>query len=243
MRELQWKAVGRTDSGRIRKHNEDSILVRDDGALWCVADGMGGHGSGEVASQLITSTLRRISPPLNLADAIDTADKALQAAHRALGEQGEKRGQIIGSTVLIAIPRGEFLAILWAGDSRAYLLRDTRCHMLTSDHTQLQSLIDRHEMSLDEAENHPAGNMVTRAVGAPGPIMVDIEIIRAEPGDRLLLTSDGLGKHVADDELASLLRVSADGGQTADRIIATVLDRGAADNISVVIADCSSRGT
>ncbi|MCB1749229.1 MAG: serine/threonine-protein phosphatase [Gammaproteobacteria bacterium] len=237
MPELHWEAVGRTDTGRVRKHNEDSILLREDGTLWCVADGMGGHGSGEVASQLITSTLQRIKTPAHLADAIDSVDRALQSVHRALGEQGEKRGQIIGSTALVAIPRAEYLAILWAGDSRAYLQRGAQCHNLTTDHTQLQAMVDRGLVPPEEAEDHPAGRMVTRAVGAPGPIMVDVEVVRVEPGDRLLLASDGLGKHVADRELAGLLRSTTDPRHVVDRIIATVLERGAGDNVSVVVAD------
>lgn len=240
MAKLQWLAAGRSDAGRKREHNEDSILINDSGALWCVSDGMGGHEAGDVASQLITKTLGRLVAKGHLADAVDAVDASLQAVHRALFERGAGRGSdIMGATVVVAVARDDLLALLWAGDSRAYLWRAGQCHPLTSDHTQAEQLIALGALTREQAAGHPGGHVVTRAIGAADELMADVEIIAAQPGDRVLLCSDGLGKHVADVELAALLARGSP--QTAtDALIELALKRGGVDNVSVIVVEAMS---
>ena len=230
---LEWISASRTDQGRVRQLNEDSIFDNAMVGLWSVADGMGGHESGEVASQLITRTLQRVRTLPHLADAVDEVDDHLKAVNQALFERGAAQGRIMGSTVVVALARANLLALLWAGDSRAYLFRQQQCFPLTRDHTQLEALIDQGEVLPEEAEGHTAGRVVTRAVGAAAELVLDVEVIRAEPGDWIILCSDGVGKHITDNELVSFT-VGEHPSDVVAQLISTVLERGAMDNVSAI---------
>lgn len=233
MTPLVWQSASRTDQGRVRKLNEDTILDEVANHLWCVADGMGGHESGEVASQLIARTLGRVKPLPHLADAVDKIDETLRAVNQALFDRGAAKGKLMGATVVVALARQDLLALLWAGDSRAYLFRGNTCYPLTRDHTQLEAMLESGEVRPEDAAGHTAARVVTRAVGAAEELVLDIEMIRAEPGDWFILCSDGVGKHVEDAELASFV-----GGENPsaviDHLIDTVLARGGIDNVSVI---------
>lgn len=235
MQQLRWVSAARTDTGLKRKVNEDAVFVSAEQALWCVADGMGGHKRGDAASQLITFRLGKLPVRDQLLDVVEEIDTALQSAHRMLYQESSKDGQIIGATVVAVAAVGNLLAVLWAGDSRAYLVRDATLYPLTRDHTQLEALIDQGEVSAEEAPGHPAGRVVTRAVGATAELVLDIEIVRAQPLDRVLLCSDGLAKHVSDEELAEFFGADATPDVIAKALIDSVLARGASDNISVVV--------
>ncbi len=228
---IRWISAARTDTGIVRKLNEDSVLDAPTHRLWCVADGMGGHDSGEVASQLIISTLGDADLPTRLAAAVDVLDAQIQAVNRDLRDRGDSQGKLIGSTVVLVHAMDDLLAILWAGDSRAYLFRDGRCHRLTRDHSQIEELLELHTGSV--SENHVQSNAITRAVGAEDTVIVDVDVVQVAVGDWVLLCSDGLGKHVTDAELVGF---TADGSPRVmvDKLIETVLARGAVDNVSVV---------
>ena len=240
MHQLRWASAARTDTGRKRKVNEDAVFVGTTQALWCVADGMGGHKRGDAASQLITYRLGKLPAHNQLLDIIEEIDAGLQSAHRMLYQESSKDGQIIGATVVAVAALGDLLAVLWAGDSRAYLVRGSTLYPLTRDHTQLEALIDQGEVHPEDAFGHPAGRVVTRAVGATAELVLDLEIVRAKPLDRVLLCSDGLAKHVADEELADFFAAGSAPDAIAEALLNTVLERGAIDNISVIVLAAES---
>jgi protein phosphatase/serine/threonine-protein phosphatase Stp1 len=209
-----------------RAYNEDRFLDRPDLGLWAVADGAGGHQSGEVASGMI-------------ADALDAIPAGLDAPDEALLAEAARRGAdaTIASTAVILCVREGRYACLWAGDSRAYLLRARMLHCLTHDHSLVQELVDAGQITLDAAEGHPHANVVTRAVGAGGPDgpLLDKATDAVFAGDRFLLCSDGLTKSLAEADIAAVL---AEGGtDVADRLIAAAVARQARDNVTVVVID------
>ena len=233
---MRFESVSRTDVGLKRKINEDSVLEAPDRGLWAVADGMGGHEAGEVASAMVVAALRDLSPDMSIDSTIDkirsaVADTNSELINLAVARSSEKS---IGTTIVgLSISANEFRCF-WAGDSRAYLLRDGEMLRLSRDHSLVQSLVDAGMLSPQEAENHPNSNVVTRAVGVSGHVELDVVGGEARSGDQFLLASDGLTRVVDDDELAmQLARNPPD--RAADALIDLVLRRGAPDNVSLVI--------
>ncbi len=231
------ESVSRTHVGLRRKVNEDSMLVRDDCGLWVVADGMGGHEAGDVASAKIVEALGRIEANGGVDQLVDEAIAALKIVNRELIELAgsDDAQRSIGSTVVgLAIADGQFRCF-WAGDSRAYRLRDDQIVQLTRDHSVVQDLVDAGILRPDEAEGHPNSNIITRAVGVAPDLRVDTVSGDVQAGDRFLLASDGLTRMVDDGELAREL-TSTSAATAADKLIETVLERGAPDNVTLVIA-------
>ena len=233
---MQFECVSRTHVGLKRKINEDSILVETGRGLWAVADGMGGHDAGEVASAAVADALRAL--PAN--DDLDAlATQAVQALQRVNGElirlaQSNHSERSIGTTVVgLAIADGSFRCF-WAGDSRAYRLRDGEIIRLSRDHSLVQDLVDAGMIQPEEAERHENANVITRAVGVRETLEVDCMSGDALAGDLFLLASDGLTRVVNDQEIAAELA----GGsleRAADRLLETVLARGAPDNVSLIV--------
>lgn len=228
--------VSRTHVGLRRKLNEDAILNCPDRNIWAVADGMGGHEAGEVASARIVDALSTIPVSGNLKSRLETAVALLESVNCSLVDLGKSGFQqrTIGSTVAGLITCEGGYACFWAGDSRAYLLRDGAILQLTRDHSLVQELVDAGMLDADMAENHPNANVVTRAVGATERLQVDSVVGDLFPGDTFLLASDGLTRLVKDQELlGELAHQPLD--TAADRFIELVLERGAPDNVSLVI--------
>lgn len=231
------ESVSRTHVGLRRKVNEDSLLVRDDCRLWVVADGMGGHEAGDVASSKVAEALRLLPPAGDVDALVDDAIQALKMVNGELIElAGGQDGQrSIGTTVVgLAVGDAEFRCF-WAGDSRAYRLRDGQLVQLTRDHSMVQDLVDAGMLRPEEAADHPNSNIITRAVGVAPDLRVDTVSGDVRAGDQFLLASDGLTRMVDDQELlAELASKSPD--TAADSLIETVLSRGAPDNVTLVIA-------
>lgn len=232
---MRFECASRTDVGLRRKINEDSILAATERGLWVVADGMGGHDAGEVASAMVTDALRCL-PDTTDVDAL--ADNAVEAIRGVNGElialaRSSARKQTIGTTVVgLAIADGTFRCF-WMGDSRAYLLRAGEISRLSHDHSLVQNLVDAGMIKPEEAESHENANLITRAVGVADTAEVDVVSGDARPGDLFLLASDGLTRVVPDDEIAAELQRSPL-AQAADNLIETVLARGAPDNVSLI---------
>jgi serine/threonine protein phosphatase PrpC len=229
--------VSRTHVGLRRKVNEDSMLVRDDCGLWVVADGMGGHEAGDVASSRVTEALARIPARDGLDELVEDAITTLkQVNHDLIELAGSQDGQrSIGTTVVgLAIDQDEFRCF-WAGDSRAYRIRDDDIVQLTRDHSMVQDLVDAGMLRPDEAADHPNSNIITRAVGVAPDLRIDTIAGDVKPGDQFLLASDGLTRMVDDRELVAQLTSRAP-APAADSLIETVLSRGAPDNVSLIIA-------
>ena len=230
--------ASRTHVGLRRKLNEDAVLAQPGRGLFAVADGMGGHDAGELASGLVVEALARLPAEEHTDALLAAATRALEDVNRRLRAMaaGGPEPSTIGTTVVgLVLGDGRF-GCFWSGDSRAYRLRGGQLTRLTRDHSLVQELVDAGMLSDSEAPHHPSANIVTRAVGADDLLEVEGVTGDAEPGDRFLLASDGLTRHVDDGELEQLLaRGSPDA--LADQLIDTVMARGAYDNVSVVIVD------
>jgi serine/threonine protein phosphatase PrpC len=212
------------------------MLVRTERGLWVVADGMGGHEKGDVASAKVTDALLNLPILYGLDNMVQGAIAALKSVNAELITLAGSNGasHTIGSTVVgLAIADGQYRCF-WAGDSRAYRLRDRELIQLTRDHSLVQSLVDAGMLSPEEAESHPNANIITRAVGVAEDLQVDCVTGDARPGDQFLLASDGLTRLVGDAELAAEL-ASNPPEAAADKLIEIVLSRGAPDNVSIIL--------
>jgi len=232
-------SYGITDVGKARKHNEDSMLDRSEIGLWVVADGMGGHDAGDVASQLIVSSLKKVHEGVTLNRYIDDIEDRLLKVNQQLidkANESEKKATI-GSTVVAMLAYDKYCVYLWAGDSRLYRLRDTEIRQITTDHSQVEQYVERGLISREEAAVHPHANMITRAVGATNDLFLDIDIQEMELNDRYLLCSDGLTKHIMDLELEEILHEEGDPEETCKVLIDLTLERGAGDNVTAIVID------
>jgi protein phosphatase len=227
-----------TDVGRIRTNNEDQLLVAE--PLFAVADGMGGHAAGEVASQVAVEALRASFDRNETADGL--AD-AVRAANRAVWdraqEKAEYRGMGTTMTAIALVGEGddEVLAVVNVGDSRTYLLRDGELDQLTEDHGLVAELVRSGQLSPEEAELHPQKNVLTRVLGLDEDVEVDCFQVIPYKGDRLLLASDGLTNEVTDAQMASVLRRLADPQEACAELVRIAKDNGGSDNITVVLVD------
>ncbi len=232
-----------THVGTVRRLNEDAFVNRPDLGIWAVADGAGGHQSGEVASAEVASALGNIEAGLSAGEALVAVRHRLEAAHARLRAEAALRGAgvMLATTVVVLVARGDHFACLWAGDSRAYLLRGHALTQVTRDHSVVQELIESGTITEADAALHPHANIITRAVGAgDGPLDLEKRTGRLVAGDRLLLCSDGLCKTLPEAQLAELLAGTDDTG--AERLIMAALEAQATDNVTVVMIDYSAAG-
>jgi serine/threonine-protein phosphatase Stp1 len=239
MRFLSWST---THNGAVRTHNEDCLVDRPELGLWAVADGAGGHDAGEVASGMIAEKLEAIPPGLGASALLSEIRTRIGLTHEALCAEASRRGPstVIASTVVVLIATDAYFACLWAGDSRAYLLRDGVMQQISRDHSLVQELVDSGAIQPDEAENHPRANVITRAVGGGmEPFELDKVSGPLQPGDRFLLCSDGLCKTLSDAALASLLAGNA-ASSLSEPMIAAALDRNVNDNVTAVVIEAVS---
>jgi len=235
--ELKWSSSSRSDVGMVRELNEDAVLDRSAAGLWVVADGMGGHTAGDVASQMIRDRLAEIESPGSLSVLVDAVEGRLMEVNTTLRDMASRgEHQTIGSTVVALLAHGSHAVCLWAGDSRAYRLRDQRLEQVSEDHALVQELMAKGVLSPEQAANHPQANLVTRAVGAGDQLYVDAEIVELRAGDRFLLCSDGLDKELSEAEIGELLG-SREGINTSEALVNLALERGSRDNVSVVTVD------
>ena len=228
-----------TDVGAVRKHNEDNMLARPDIGLWVVADGAGGHDSGEVASGMIVEALSRLPATLGAGELLSGIRLTVSGVHAALREEAAKRGgnSMIASTFVGLMIRDKHFACLWAGDSRAYLLRQGQLQQITRDHSLVQELVDAGTLRPEDAERHPHANVITRAVGADDETLeLDKVIGQIQPGDRFLLCSDGLSKTLSEQEIQGLLG-APDGVPPTELLIAAALAHRVNDNVTAVVVE------
>jgi protein phosphatase/serine/threonine-protein phosphatase Stp1 len=222
--------------GAIRLQNQDSYICRPKLGLFSVADGVGGHSGGDVASARVVAMLGEIPEDMPPSERLPEVRSRLRAAHGELLRQGQGRAPqvTLATTIVVLMVHGDHFAFLWAGDSRGYLLRDGVLHQLTADHSVVQELIQSGAITPAEAEAHPQGNVITRALGAGGPdLLIDKALGAAQPGDRFLLCSDGLYKAIGTDEMVEIM---AGDGDVAQMLVAAALARRARDNITAVVA-------
>ncbi len=235
---LSWHSHGITNVGKVRKYNEDSMLERSEVGMWVVADGMGGHHGGDVASQLIVSTLNKVHEGLSLERYVDDIEDGLIQVNRKLITKAKesKKRTTIGSTVAVLVAYQHYSIFIWAGDSRIYRLRNNELRQMTTDHSQVEQYIAKGIITREEAATHPHGNMITRAVGATPELFLDMDIQEMEKGDRFLLCSDGLTKHLNDIEFQTMLQKGTI-EETCKELIDLTLSRGAGDNVTAILVD------
>lgn len=229
---LSWTSHAVSHVGTVRKVNEDACLNRPARGFWAVADGMGGHAAGDVASRQIVEALDKLPGDGALSALAAAMEDGLRAVNEdlvRLAEESEKH--TIGSTVAALVIRGRHALCVWAGDSRIYRMRKGRLEQLTQDHAMVEDMVEAGLISRDEAENHPQANRITRAVGAMDELFVDMDIHELQPSDRFLLCSDGLYKDVSEAELAKILKRK---GDTAKAAVDLALEHNARDNVTVV---------
>ncbi|HEV2951780.1 MAG TPA: Stp1/IreP family PP2C-type Ser/Thr phosphatase [Actinomycetota bacterium] len=226
-----------TDIGRVRERNEDSVLV--DPPLYVVADGMGGHRGGQVASQVALETMEELATegPGSLAEHVRRANRAVW--DRSVEDE---RLSGMGTTLTAARIDGASAVIAHVGDSRAYLLRDGMLRQLTTDHTLVDRMVRSGEITEAEAEVHPHKNVLTRALGTDEQVEVDEDSIALADGDRLMICSDGLTGMVTEDQIQAILENSDQPQQAADRLVKAANRAGGIDNISVVVLDAIGEG-
>jgi serine/threonine protein phosphatase PrpC len=225
-----------THPGRVRRHNEDHFLVLPESGVWAVADGMGGHEAGALASRTVVDALRSIGAPVSAPDLLARLEDRILRANARLKDHARERGgqAIVGSTVAALLVFGRHYACVWSGDSRLYLVRGGRIAQLSRDHTEAQELVDKGVLRADEAKTWPRRNVVTRALGVQDQPELDIDHGALQPGDVFVICSDGLTTHVDDQEI--LARVTGAEPQAAcDALVALALERGGSDNVTVVV--------
>tara|TARA_R110002049_G_scaffold10127_3_gene50384 strand:- start:87607 stop:88320 length:714 start_codon:yes stop_codon:yes gene_type:complete len=235
MTRLRHNAV--THVGLVRKINEDSILALPDQKIWVVADGMGGHAAGDLASQMVVDAVATLPLDIAPADQMQALREAIQRAHRSvLAEIAARGGVTIGATVVALMISGEHFVCFWAGDSRLYRLRGGQIEMLTADHSIVGEFVKAGQMTWDEAEKHPQSNAITRAVGVGDELDLDKVRGRIERGDRFLLCSDGLNKYAGFDRLRDAMNGTPIETVT-EKLLAIALEGGGGDNISIIVVD------
>ncbi|HWA60203.1 MAG TPA: protein phosphatase 2C domain-containing protein, partial [Caulobacteraceae bacterium] len=223
--------------GCVRTANEDSHVVREDVGIWVVADGMGGHTNGKWASYTVTQAIEETALDNDFNANIDRLEAALMRANRTIYDAAEEAGARMGSTAALLYIDGWRYALLWAGDSRVYLLRDNVLSQVTHDHTQVQEMVDRAAMTKEEARNHPMSHVITRAVGVDEDFGPEVRTEELKPGDIFLLCSDGLTGMVKDEEIGEHL--AGMGARAACKaLLELALDRGAPDNVTVITVAC-----
>jgi len=230
-----YDQVAKTHVGCRRKLNEDAVLACPERKLWAVADGMGGHDAGEVASAMVVEALWRSPSDASGGANADGVLAALDEVNERLVEMGRTGfdSRTIGSTVVGLVGNGDAFTCFWAGDSRAYHVRQGEITQLTKDHSLVQDLVDAGMIEPEEAEGHPNANVITRAVGAAPEVIIDVVGGDVRPGDLFMIASDGLTRKVQADEIADAL--AAPMAEAADGLINKVLDRGAPDNVTLVV--------
>lgn len=231
--------AARSDVGLVRSNNQDSAYAGP--SLLVVADGMGGHAGGDVASALTIAALVSLDRPDHSSDQSMTAlERSIDRARQDLVDATTTNPDLagMGTTVTALLKSGNTLAIAHLGDSRAYLLRDQALAQVTVDHTFVQHLVDTGRITPDEAETHPQRNVVMRVLGDFDlDLTPDLSVREAVPGDRWMLCSDGLSGFVSDDEIADVLVSVASPQDAVEQLVSMSMRAGSTDNITVVVAD------
>lgn len=242
---MRFTCAARTDVGVVRSGNEDNYLMLADRGLFIVADGMGGHAAGEVASEMAVHIIsRELGSLRGVSDeeAIARIQRAVVSANSAIFErtltEQDKRGMGTTATFLALLP-GRYV-IGQVGDSRAYLLRDGQMLQVTKDHSYVQEQVDAGLLTPEQARVHPYSNVITRCVGAGAEVVPDVYFGGLRPGDLLLLASDGLTGMLEDEQLQAIMTDNGGPQAWVDRMISEANHRGGLDNITAIVVKIES---
>ncbi len=226
----------KTDVGKVRKVNEDSMIAVPELGMFVVADGMGGHSGGDFASQCLVARMAQIDHNLPSADVMRAMRAAMLESHYEILAEADRRGSTIGTTAVGLILSEPHFACLWVGDSRLYHSRNGKMIQLSRDHSLVNELVDSGQITPEQAKTHPQGNVITRAVGVGESLEIDKLRGSYEPGDRFLLCSDGLSGFVDDVVIAQYLH-TAPITSVCNELIQLALEGGGRDNITVIVIE------
>lgn len=238
---FSWRSSSRSEVGNVRQLNEDSFLDLSSRGLWIVADGMGGHEAGDVASQMVVSSLADIETPESFGEFVDEVEDRVLDVNVRLYEMAHSGPEdvVIGCTFASVLAYGNHALCMWAGDSRVYRSRDGHLEQITRDHSEVEEMIARGEIRRDEAESHPSANVITRAVGGVEQLYLDLLVEPLRDGDRYLICSDGLYKDLMPNEIEKLVGSAGDCGDACSQLIDESLSRECPDNVTVIVVDFS----
>ncbi len=221
--------------GRVRSGNEDNLVVRPEFGVWAVADGMGGHQNGALASATVAAAIERIGVTQSAPDLLARLEDGVLQANAELRQRiAENGGAPMGSTLAVLLVHDRHFACVWCGDSRVYLVRAGQITQISRDHTEVQDMVERGLLTPAEAKLSPRRHVITRAIGVHDLPELDLDSGEIESEDVFVLCSDGLTEHVADDEILNAID-DAGAQQACDALLALTLQRGARDNVTVII--------
>lgn len=218
------------------------MMSRSDQAHWVVADGMGGHEAGDVASQSLAEALEKLTRHREFTDFVDAIDDCVTDVNKHLRDlAGDDPNKVIGTTLVGLALQGKHVLYYWVGDSRLYRLRNGKLKQLSIDHTYLQELVQEGKLSLEEVSEHPEKNVITRAVGADDDVYVDFELDELQHNDLLMLCSDGVEKELSDDEVEEIMnKHGSDIEACGQDLIDQVLERGSPDNVTLILVEVTN---
>ncbi len=229
-----------SDIGKVRETNEDSFVCRP--PLFVVADGMGGHVAGEVASRMAVETVDSGVAAVNGAEPLALLTEAITRANGLIFRMAQDNSDCagMGTTLTAALAVGSRLYWGHVGDSRLYLLRGATLAQITEDHSLVSELVKKGSITPSEALNHPHRNILTRAVGTADQVKVDTGSLELAAGDKVLICTDGLTNMVSDDEIATILGGDGDGAALLATLVAKANDAGGLDNITTILISCGA---
>lgn len=228
-----FEAGAVSDTGRVRKANEDRFFVEPANGVFAVADGMGGHEAGELASGAIVDQLASVGMAVSASDLLARVEDRILRANAVVQEISAQRGKVVGSTVVILLVYDGHFACVWAGDSRIYRVRNGALEQLSRDHTEVQDLLEQGLLTPETAKTWPRRNVITRAIGVGAEPSLELAHGTLEAGDLFVLCSDGLTGHVDDHEILEAAQVGS-AQAVCQSLVDLTLERGASDNVTVV---------
>lgn len=238
MSRLTWTSMAKSHSGYVRAENEDALLNAPNVGLWCVADGMGGHHKGDVASALIVESLASLTTQTDTVSA-ETITQAIQSANTKILDLANKFGEKVGSTVAALFIEDNTANVLWAGDSRVYHFSENTLTRITQDHNQAEELVMLGFLAPEQAESHPGSRLLTRAVGTRDMLCLDHKSLPCKASDIFIVCTDGLNGAMDDKTIEALLQTA---GETdlSNLLINKALANQARDNVTVVAVQLSN---
>ena len=234
---LTLHSASASHTGHVRALNEDAYCANQEQGIWCVADGMGGHDAGEVASAMVVDSVAGVTAEGELQSTVNAIQEAVLQVNYRLTEELTLglQNQVMGSTVVAVAIMDDECACLWAGDSRLYLFRADCLYQMTRDHSVVEELIQQGVIQPEEVETHPRRHVITRAVGADVALELEMISFGLQAGDVLLLCSDGLYGELGPDQIMAILATGQDSESMAGQLIEQVLAGPARDNVTVSV--------
>jgi serine/threonine protein phosphatase PrpC len=227
-----------THVGMVRSRNEDSYLIRPEAGIWAVADGMGGHEDGDFASHTVVEALKSIHAATSASELLTLCENRIFEANSSLKEVGRQRGGIIiGTTVAVLLVFNGCYACVWSGDSRIYIIHQGKITQISRDHTEVQDLLARGVITPEEAETWSGSNAITRAIGVIDLPELEVSSGPINRGDLFVMCTDGLTRHVEDREILQCVTAKIP-QEACEQLIMLTLERGAVDNVTVVVVQC-----